>query len=444
MLPISTVNMSLNTAVASKQGFGTPAFVCKGVAFQQRVNGYADLLAVGKDFSATHPAYVFAQGIFHGDSKPALFKVALVDSALALTIPVIVEGASYSLTVTDHLGVAVTATEIAGNGQTQEALMGLLETAIESGAGVTSLIGTVSGTGSSAALVISSSAGGTAKATVAGIKGLTETYTTSETQADSVTAIRAEDDDWFFVGYDSRVSAEQVLFAAQIDPLAKAFFTASQDADSINAAYTTSATDLLGLLRTSNSNAVCIWSHDADAVYPEAYRIGNNATFAPDVQAVVWAGRNLKLSVAKNALGNQITPTQMKNLDDRYVAYVVTTLVGDRQLGGKTSAGQWFDEVHAKFTIQARVKEATDTIILNQEGKKLPGGARGVQLSKSAIVKALTPFVAADTLVSFEVDASNAAIDQGTRTLSNMTFKATFSGAILRIVINGSLVNQEV
>ena len=93
--------------------------------------------------------------------------------------------------------------------------------------------------------------------------------------------------------------------------------------------------------------------------------------------------------------------------------------------------------------IAARVKERLEALLLNQAGTKVPGGSAGKVLVQSSIIAALTPFIASDAIVEYTINLADAIFDNKTRTLSNVQFDAILSGAILRVVVNGTLTNQE-
>ena len=78
-------------------------------------------------------------------------------------------------------------------------------------------------------------------------------------------------------------------------------------------------------------------------------------------------------------------------------------------------------------------------MLLNNAGGKVPATAAGINSVKSAISQALSPFVNSGALTGYTVDISNATVDNNTRTLTGISFKAFLAGAIHHTVVDGVL-----
>ena len=63
-LPITRVNIVLNTRTVSRAGFGTPLFISTHKAFTERVRTYTSMEGVAEDFSVTDAAYKAANSAF--------------------------------------------------------------------------------------------------------------------------------------------------------------------------------------------------------------------------------------------------------------------------------------------------------------------------------------------------------------------------------------------
>ena len=440
-LPISTVNLVLKTASATKAGFGTPLFQTMHMGTLNRVISFQDTTASGEVFSATHPASLAAKGYKGATPSVTNFKIGRVASTLVLTPDSPPKGKVYSFLISNGIESGLCSFTPSGSSD-EETVVDNLIADIESFTTIASEVtATKVGTATGATLSLVP----TGDFTITSISGFSEEYTATETYEASLAAIREEDDDFYFFNSDTRDSAVQETLASAIQPTSKEYFTASNAVEAISGIYSVDDTSIGSVLKQKNySRSTVMFSHDISS-FPECAYVGVNAPYSPDERSVVWDGRELVgVSVAKNTLGNKLTSTQISYLDSRAMSYVTETSVGPRILGGKMASGAWIDDIRTQDTIIARVQEALDTLILNQAGSKLVGGRAGVALVDAAISKALTPFIASEALESFVTDMTAATIDQSTRTLSNVKFTAVLKGAILRVVVNGTAVNQEV
>lgn len=440
-LPISTVNLVLNTASATKAGFGTPLFQVPHMGTINRVSTYQSTAGVADVFSTEHPAYLAALGYKGNTPSVTKFKIGKVLSSLVLTPVTPAAGVVYSFTIGNGVTSGV-CTYTAAGGDDEEAIVDNLLADIAVFTNIASEVTeTKIGTTDTATLSLVA----TGDFTITGISNLVEVYTPTETFEASLAALRAEDDDFWFFNSSTRTVSDQTALAAAIQATSKSYFTASSNAEAITAGYSVSDTGIGSVLKTNNySRSTAVFGADVNS-FPETAYVGVNAPYSPDERSVVWDGRELVgVPVATNTLGNELTSGQQGFLDSRNMSYVATTSVGPRILGGKMGSGAWIDDIRTQDTVIARVGEALDTLILNQAGSKLVGGADGISLVDSAIKKALKPFVTSEALESYSTDMTAATIDNSTRTLSNAIFNIVLKGAIIRVVVNGTAVNQEV
>ena len=445
-LPITTVNLALRTATVSRAGFGTPIFISAHNSFVERARSYASLSAVGEDFSTAHPAYIAAQGVFASTPSVPAFKIGRrVTTSNSLIPENVVAGSTHSVTVTVDDGNVVTAAYVASGGDTELEVATALASAINGDAPVAAKItATVVGTGAAAVVQIVKVGAEDAYA-VTGLINLGESFVTVESAPDALSAITAEDNDFYFILADDHTEVFVLAMAGAVQASEKQYFVSSQETGSINTAYSVAATDLLAKIKqAAYTRTAYMWDETADTAYPECNFVGQNAPYSPDTNAVVWDGLKLAgVDVAKNTLGNQITSTQQNNLIARNASFVIGTGAGNRLLGGKVASGEWIDNIRTLDNIAARVREDQDAKVMNQAGKKIGGGKEGVATLENVLQGSLNPFVASNALSSYSTGTSKASIDTGTRTLSGMEFTAFLKGAIIRVIIDGSLQNQE-
>jgi hypothetical protein len=443
---IVTVNVSLQTSTVSRKGFGTPIFIAAHHNFPQRVRSYSSLPAVAEDFKSTDSPYIAAQGAFSNSPSVKTFKVGRREADAILTPTDVASGSVHAFTITVNDNDALSVSITTGAAETAEDVATAMKTAIEADADVAAHVtATVSGVDAAGILTIEP----IVLTDVFGISALSNVTLTAdastETAGDALSAILAEDEEFYFVAAQDHSEVFVLALAAAVEANTMLYFVSSDEATTITGAYSPSVVDLLGKLKQGNfERTVGMWSQVADTAYPECNFIGVNAPWAPDERAVVWYGTNISVVIAKNSLGNALTSTQMKNLDDRNANYVTNTSVGIRQVGGKTVNGSWIDDIHNRDAIVARVKEGQEALILNQAGSKLEGGATGVLKSSARISQSLNPFVASRALESYKVDSSNGSYDQDLRALKNMAFEGVLTGATISVTINGNLTNATV
>lgn len=444
-LPIATINIVLRTATVTRAGFGTPIFISSHRNFQERVRSYVSIDGVAEDFDSTDAAYIAAQQFFAHTPSVATLKIGRREASGTYT-PVNVEnGSVHTITITVNDGDAVTVSYTATTGNTAEEVATALAAAINGDVDVAAHItASVTGAGSAAVLDIALVAAGDVYS-VSELNNITASYTTTEVAADVLDAIVEVDDDFYFITADDHTETFVLAMAAAVQSRANLYFTSSAQTEALGT-YSVSSTDILAKLAQNNyTRTVGMYHQDADNKFVECNFCGVNAPYSPDQRSVVWYGRELPgLSISENALGNKLSTTAQLNLDARNASYIVSTNAGDRIIGGKTSGGRWADEMRTLDCMTARVREGQEQLLLNTAGTKVPGGRAGVALSEAALTKSLTPFIASDAITDFVVNSQNATIDQETRTLSGMEFVATLSGAIVKVVIDGALVNQEV
>lgn len=438
-LPIVTVNVVLRTATVSRAGFGTPIFIAPHNNFLERVRTYQSLNGVGDDFNSTDAVYIAAQAVFSHTPSVGVFKVGRVDTDSSVYTPKnVTTGAVYTIKVTLENGDTATLS------YTAQAMDDATDVSTQL---VSDINGNATLTGSITASLINDtvSVSGSVGYVVEASSNLLSTFTTSEGVADSLDAIDSEDDDFYFVTAQSHDQSYVIDLAAVVETKNRLYFTSSADFSALGV-YNDASTDTPAkLAQLGYKRTAVLFSQEADTKFPELSYVGTNAPYSPDETSVVWDGREMSgFDIARGSNGIRLTATQMLNLDKRNTSYIARTAVGNRVLGGKTSSGEWIDNIRTADCVEARVSEGLNTLILNQAGGKLVGGIEGVSLCAAQVLKDLTPFVASKAFSGTpRVFTDNATIDQDTRTLRNLEFEAVLAGAIIRAVVNGTLTNDD-
>lgn len=433
--PVAIVNIVLQSSSVTRAGFGTQIFIASHNQFPERVRLYQSISGVAEDFPEDSPVYAAAQSAFNNNPKITQFKVGRRASSSTLTPVVQEDGGTYSFTV-DANGLSATLTFTTATTSTATAIATGLVADLGSSDPIKDY---VSISASADTVVVSGIAG--AVFTVSDLDNLTSVSESTETASEVLNAIREEDDDFYFVAAEDHTSQFQQDMALAIQSTEKVYFTSSQDP----ANYTTYgdlSTDSFALLHKGNfTRTISFYHHLADTRFPETTFISMGAVTAPDQQAITWFGQMLEgLPVSLNTSGKPLTATQRNNLDARNANYLWNTSAGVRTAEAKTSSGRWIDDQITMDCMTARVREGIEGLILNQPMSKVPANDDGLAMIKSAISFELEKFKRAGTIDSYDVFTENAVIDPQTRVCTGIVFDAYLSGAIHRVIINGTLI----
>ena len=436
--PVTTTNISLQTTGVSRAGFGTPIFISSHRAFQNRTGLYQSLAGVAGDFETTSETYLAASAFFSNTPSGAQFKSGRREADATLTPIDVADTSVHTVTVTVNDGDLIAASfTVSGVEDAEDVCTGLkadIDGATEVAAHVTA---TVVGVGSAAVLEIAPILS-TDRFTVTGLEKVTQSYTSVETAADAMVAIQSEDDDFYFVTTEDDDTFRTAMRAV-VEPLSKLFFSAVDAVAFLDTPATVTPT--LG-------RSVEIW-HQGVSTFPELQWIGVNAPYSPDENAVTWAGNKLSLfpESIDSRTGNKLTASQQTSVLSH--GQNMVTLVGGvavtRQ--GKVLGGEWIDTMRGRDTMTARIDERVSSLIINQQGGKIPYTASGLAQIDAAISSALQPFVDSNFLESYTVEmptiGSISSADKQARILNNVKFTAYLAGAIHEVVVNGTLTISE-
>lgn len=433
-LPITRVNIVLNTRTVSRAGFGTPLFISTHKAFTERVRTYTSMEGVAEDFSVTDAAYKAANSAFSQSPSIEQIKIGRRASDAQIVVSEVNAGDTYQVKITIQSGESVTAQYVAQESDTVTIIATALKDAIVAASAVNAVVVATSAAG---IITLTSSA----DYQISKLQNVTSTLTPDETVVEAYNAIKEIDGDFYFVSSDDKLDASVLALAAAVESDEKLHFFSTKDVSCLTS-YTELSTDILAKVKQFNYDRTAgVWSQESDN-YPELAYVGCNAVFSPDESAVVWDGLFLTgVPSARVASGAIISATQQLNLDSRNASYVINTRAGDRILGGKVASGLWIDEMQIKDCLSARLREACDQIILNQKGKKIPNSDEGRLLIEAAMRTVGNVFINSNALANYRVDLTQSIFVPSTRTLSNVIFDGILDGAIIRLVINGELTN---
>ena len=154
--PIVNVDITLNTAGTTREGFGLPLFLASTDNFEERVRGYTSLTEVAEDFDENSAAYKAAKQLW--SQTPKVTQLYIGRRAMQYTVSIpdeVTESTDYSLTVAVSGGVSQPFQYTSQSEDTAEKVLQQLKTQIEAEPSVKDLVTVnVTGAGGSATMVI--------------------------------------------------------------------------------------------------------------------------------------------------------------------------------------------------------------------------------------------------------------------------------------------------
>ena len=437
---IATVNISLQTAGVTSQGFGTPLFASAHRYFSERVRAYTSLTQAAEDLPTSSNAYKAIQAFFGNTPAPSVVKIGRREADLELTVAA---GATTgSLTV------------FASDGTDTESVVVSVTGQLDEDAVATAIAAAIEGSLTVGPLVVASAVGDTISIDVAASgytfwvknlsSNLTEAYNTTETAAELIAALTLEDDDYYFFTADDHTETFVLAAAADIEARTKMYFVSTQQATSLTAYNEGAATDILGKLKdTGYFRTKGMFSHTADTLFPECAYVGYNAPF--DAGSITWT--NLKVSIAAGqnpTTGNVLSTTEKGYLFDRDAA-VVEKIGGLNVLrNGKTASGEKISTVRGRDSLTVALETAYTNLLVNQQGTKIPFNNSGISKLEGTCRNVLTRYVVSNFINdNFVTDFPNANLvpveDKANGIYQLGTFTAELSGAIEIVRITGTL-----
>lgn len=438
---IVSVQIALNTAGISKEGFSTLLIVGESTNALARVSSYTSSVQMTEDgYAENDPLYLMAADFFSQIPHPNVLKVGRrqVDTVQVTTKNVLAEGGVYTLSVTSADATnTYTYTVASGDGSAE--ILGGLATAMATDP-------TVAAVYADATLTLTNKVTGTAFV-VKVDKNLAKTNgTSSEAIAETMTACVAYDPDFYGIAMTSRADADILAMAQWAEANEKLYGTCVSGADVLDGADNT---DIASQLMLNNYYRTFCFYHEDTADYPEVAVMSRCFTAVPGSET--WA--NKRLSGVKV---DPLTETQFVVLRNKNV----NTFERFRNLSltqtGKVSAGEWIDVIRFRDWLAEEIKVNVLNVIVNNE--KVPYTDSGIAIIEGAIRQSLRQGQVNGGIAPVEYDengdknlgytvevplARNISPNQkASRILTDVKFTARLAGAIHVVEIKGSLTYE--
>lgn len=357
------VEVALGTQPLSTTYFDLPLILTCHNVFATRTQRFTSLKAMtSAGFDSNSPAYKQASLMFSGINKPDSVLIGRRAMTTAVVSFVAANNTTYTLTLREGStfktfsytsDATATALEIATGLQTliaADIVWKLVVTATVSGNTVvlTPIVGKYFdvGVGANSSVV----------------------YNHTEDLTDTLTAVTAENDNWFFITTDSHVLADVQDVAAWAEANDKIYAWSSQ-ATAIR--DKTAGNDLLVMQALGYDKTIFTqWAADADTTFPEAGLVGAMVGQPLDSMGTTTAhGKTLK-GVSPNTL----TTTQLDNV----VSSGGNVYVTERGVGfyrdGYMLSGNFLDTIIFSIWLKVRIGESLTSLIKRQSD--LRGGIR--------------------------------------------------------------------
>jgi len=429
---IVSVQITAETLTPDQANFGIPLIAAyfPTTVFPERVRAYASPQEMVDDgFGANDPAVRAAQRLIQ-NPKVEQFKVGRRASAhsqdVRLTPNNTTEGFVVTVTVISPDGTSTVVSRTNGAAETPTTIATALQPLIDAIAGVTCVdnTGSVSCTADTAGDLFDYRA-------LAGLAVLDETADPGIVA--DLTAIRAEDSDFYGVVLDSNSKAEIAAASgwAEAEVLIGGFTSADEEVLDDTAGNIAETLEAAGYDRS-----FLLWNR-AVLSYAAAAWIGDR--FPSDPGSSTWKFKQLT-----GVTADVLSTTQINNLESNDANYYVTRAGIPITSQGTMASGRFIDVTRTIDALVAAIQEEVFAVVVNQE--KLPYTNASVSLVKSIVRGVLREFQASgaldpetDPVITAPLVEDVSAVDRGNRLLPDVKFSARLGGAIHSIQIDGTL-----
>ncbi len=294
MNPIVNVDITLNTAGTTREGFGLPLFLASTDNFEERVRGYTSLTEVAEDFDENTAAYKAAKQLWSQTPKVTQLYIGRRAMQYTVSIPdAVTESTDYSITVAAGGGISQQYQYTAQSSDTAEVVLQQFKTQIEADPTIKDKVSVnVTGGNGSATMIITKAGDNDFVKVTTTAQTVYIASTTADTAATALAAIEAYSTDWYFIAAEDRTQQFVLAMASEIQARKKIFFTANSDVTALQGTELASANDVPAqLAKNMYTRTVCLWHHAAAEDYPEMAYIAYGAPY--DAGSIAWGNAQL-------------------------------------------------------------------------------------------------------------------------------------------------------
>lgn len=420
---IIQINITRETRAVSRASFSIPCFIASHTAFTERAREYADLAAVAEDFATTSKVYKAASQYFGQQVVPQRIVVGRRQINKVTGTPTVANSTVYSITIN---GTEYTYTSDA-NATALEICAGL-DTAVGAAVGIT-FTDNADGT-----FEVAPTVSGTATSIVASANITLVNTAASETWADTITAVRAANDSWYYLSTDDHTDAGIQAVATVIQAVDKLYGFSSSEA----AILTSATTDIFSVLKAlTYDHSFGLYSANANTEFPECAWIGSQAQAVPGSNT--WSFKNLV-----GVTPDTISDTQTTYAKDKYVATYETIGGISATTRSQTCGAEYIDVMVGVSWTRSRMQEGIWFVLVNSA--KVPYIQSGISQIETQVRKVIAEGIRnglyASTPAPVIIVPDAATVDanlRATRTLDAIEFEVRLAGAIEKVIVRGTV-----
>ena len=402
--PIVNVDITLNTAGTTREGFGLPLFLASTDNFEERVRGYTSLTEVAEDFDENTAAYKAAKQLWSQTPKVTQLYIGRRAMQYTVSIPnAVAESTDYSITVAAGGGISQPYQYTAQAEDTAENVLQQFKTQIEADPTIKDKVSVnVTGSNGSATMIITKAGDNDFVKVTTTAQTVYIASTTADTASTALAAIEAYSTDWYFIAAEDRTQQFVLAMASEIQARKKIFFTANSDVTALQGTELASANDVPAqLAKSMYTRTVCLWHHSAAEDYPEMAYIAYGAPY--DAGSIAWGNAQLTGVAASLQPSNQrpLTSIQKSALDVRHCNFIDLDGGVPVVRRGITSGGEWIDIVRGVDWLESDLKTSLRDLLINQKGGKITYDDTGITRIRQVIETSLQRAVNRNFLSSY-------------------------------------------
>lgn len=415
------VQISRETASIDTASFNIPLILATFTNFSERTRTYTSIAEVGEDFKSTDVVYKMAQATLSGDIRPPSFIVGRRQIDEVTITPTVANTSTYTVTIND-IDYSFASDADA--------------TAAEISAGLVAAIGSPTGiavTDLTGSLTVEVTTPGTAWSISVSSNLVKVDTASTEAYVDALTAVDAENDQWYALTCETRTDADILALAAAIEATRKIYATATADAT----VPTVSTTDIASQLSDFNYDRTFItYLKNAATQYPECVWVGSQLPEVP-------GSNDWDLKQGSGITVDSLTSTQKVNLRAKNCNFYTRKAGIEIFQDGNMSSGSPIDEIIFIDWLTARLEESVFFRMVNV--KKIPFTRLGAAIIENDIRTVMsqgvvnggiaddTPYsvVAPDPLAIPEVQRAQ-------RIMGDFVIRFRLAGSVRQVIIRGS------
>ena len=390
---IVDVQVTRDVQPLTQVDYNATLFVTDEQVFSERFRQYSrseDLLTDG--FTVDSPTYKAIRTYLSQSPKPSQVAVGRRDATavdVSMVEAQIFNDTDYTIAIggTPYT-VDSGATAEADKPQAIDDILNALQSLIDVDVNVTA---SIAGTLAATVLTIDEDV----DTTIAIPLALFGTVYTQEAWANAMLNISAVYDTWYaLASYDHSVAGVLEL-SAEVEALGKLYFVSGQHADNllaIPALTSPTADDLAGQLAALNyDRSAFVYSATADSTFIEMALLGAKMTTIP--------GRtNWDLTPVKGVVADNLTRTNITNLEAKNSNYFTTFGGIDYIRQGSVASGEWIDTMRGSDNMASDMQIEIVRVIAtaNKAGRKIPLTDKGVGILMESAAGIMELYVARD------------------------------------------------